>query len=168
MATPGNGTLNHLSGELFSVMAGLTMQQVHYRGAAPAVSDLLGGQVQAMISSVAASIEYIKAGKLRALAVTTRSRLDQLPDVPPLADFVPGYETMNWYGLGAPKSTPAEYIEKLNKEIGAALANTSLEARFADLGGTPFYRSPAEFSKFLAEETGKWGKVIRTANIKAE
>ena len=168
MATPGNGTLNHLSGELLSVMAGLSMQQVHYRGAAPAVSDLLGGQVQAMIPSVAVSIEYVRAGKLRALAVTTRSRLDQLPEVPPLSDFVPGFETMNWYGLGAPKGTPAEYIERLNKQIGAALASAPLKARFADLGGTPFYSSPAEFGRFLAEETGKWGKVIRAANIKPE
>jgi tripartite-type tricarboxylate transporter receptor subunit TctC len=168
MATPGNGTLNHLSGELLNVMTGLKVQDVHYRGAAPAIADLLGGQVQAMISSVAASIEHIKAGKLRALAVTTRSRLDQLPEVPPLSDFVPGYETMNWYGLGAPTGTPVENIEKLNKKVNAALADPALKSHFFGLGGTPFPGSSAEFGKFIADETEKWRMVIRTADIKLE
>jgi tripartite-type tricarboxylate transporter receptor subunit TctC len=129
---------------------------------------VIGGQVEIMISSVAASIEYVKAGKLRALAVTTRSRLDQLPEVPPLSDVVPGYETMNWYGLGAPRGTPRDNVERLNKEINAALADPALEGRFIDLGGTPFHGSAAEFGKFLADETEKWRKVIRAANIKAE
>jgi tripartite-type tricarboxylate transporter receptor subunit TctC len=168
MATPGNGTLNHLSGELLNVMAGLKIQQVHYRGAAPAVSDLLGGQVQAMIPSVAVSIEHIRAGRLRALAVTTRSRLDQLPEVPPLSDFVPGYETMNWYGLGAPKGIPAEFVSKLNREVNAALGDAAMDLRLTDLGGTPFHGSAAEFAQFIANETEKWRTVIRSANIKAE
>jgi len=168
MATPGNGTLNHLAGELLNVRAGLQMLHVHYRGAAPALTDLLGGQVQVMMATVPSSIEYIRAGKLRALAVTTSSRLEQLPDVPPLGDFVRGYEVVGWYGLGAPKGTPAENINKLNNEINAALGDPNLKARFAEIGGTAFFGSTADFGKFLTTETEKWAKVIRAANIKAE
>jgi tripartite-type tricarboxylate transporter receptor subunit TctC len=168
MASPGNGTLNHLSGEMLNAMAGLNMLQVHYRGAAPALTDLLGGQVQVMISTIAPSIEYIRAGKLRALAVTTSKRLEELPGIPAMADFVPGYDIVGWYGVGAPKGTPIESINKLNKEINAALADAKIKARFAELGGDVFPGSPEDFGKFIADETEKWAKVIRAANIKAE
>jgi len=168
MASPGNGSLNHLSGELLSAMAGISMLHVPYRGSAPALTDLLGGQVQVMFTSMPSSIEYIRAGKLRALAVTTATGADELPGIPTVGDFVPGYETINWYGIGAPKGTPAESIDTLNKGINAALAAPSMKARFAELGGTVFPGSPAELGRFVADETEKWGKVIRAANIKAE
>jgi tripartite-type tricarboxylate transporter receptor subunit TctC len=168
IATPGNGTLNHLSGELFNVMAGVNMLHVHYRGAAPALTDLLGGQVQVMIASVPSSIEYIKAGRLRALAVTDATQLEGLPGIPTVGDFVPGYEITNWYGVGAPKGTPADNIDKLNKEINAALADPNMKARFVDLGGIAFPGSPSDFGGFVADETEKWRKVIRAANIKPD
>ena len=150
------------------MMAGVDMVHVPYRGAAPALTDLLGGQVQVMFASMASSIEHIRAGKLRALAVTTATRSEALPDIPTVGDFVPGYEASAWYGVGAPKNTPAEIVDKLNKEINAALADPKMKARLADLGGTVLAGSPADFGKLIADETEKWGKVIRAANIKAE
>jgi tripartite-type tricarboxylate transporter receptor subunit TctC len=168
MATPGNGSTNHVAGELFKIMAGVDMVHVPYRGGAPALTDLIGGQVQVMFADLTSSIEYVKAGKLRALAVSTASRSDALPDIPSLADFLPGYEASGWFGIGAPKNTPAEIVERLNKEINAGLADPKLKARVADLGATVFAGSPADFSKHIADETEKWAKVIRAANIKAE
>jgi len=167
MASGGIGTVAHLSGELFKMMAGVVMVHVPYRGLSPALTDLLGGQVQATFASMASSIEYIRAGKLRALAVTTATRSEILPDVPTVGEFVPGYEASTWSGVGAPKATPAEIVEKLNKEINAGLADPKIKARLAELGGTAMIGSPADFGKFISEETGKWGKVIRAANIKA-
>jgi tripartite-type tricarboxylate transporter receptor subunit TctC len=168
MATPGDGSTNHVAGELFKIMAGVDMVHVPYRGGAPALTDLIGGQVQVMFADLTSSIEYVKAGKLRALAVSTASRSDALPDIPSLADFLPGYEASGWFGIGAPKNTPAEIVERLNKEINAGLADPKLKARVADLGATVFAGSPADFSKHIAEETEKWARVIRAANIKAE
>jgi tripartite-type tricarboxylate transporter receptor subunit TctC len=168
MASPGSGTLNHLSGEMLNAMAGISMLHVPYRGSAPALTDLLGGQVQVMFTSVPSSIEYIRAGKLRPLAVTTAIGSEELPGIPTVGDFVRGYETTNWYGIGAPKGTPAETIDKLNTGISAALADPAMKARFADLGGIVFPGLPADIGKFIAAETEKWGKVIRAANIKAE
>ena len=157
-----------MAGELFKMMAGVNMVHVPYRGAAPALTDLLGGQVQVMFDTCRQSIEYIRAGKLRALAVTTATRSEALPDIPTVGDFVPGYEASAWYGLGAPKNTPAEIIDKLNKEINAGLADPKMKARLADLGGTVLAGSPADFGKLIADETEKWAKVIRAANIKPE
>ena len=141
---------------------------VAYRGGAPALTDLIGGQVQVMFVGTPASIEYIRSGKLRALAVTTATRSEVLPDVPTVGEFVPGYEASTWSGVGAPKATPAEIVEKLNKEINAALADPNMKARLADLGGDVLALSPADFGKLIADDTEKWGKVIRAANIKAE
>jgi tripartite-type tricarboxylate transporter receptor subunit TctC len=168
MASPGNGTSPHLAGELFNMMTGINITLVSYRGDAPALTDLLGGQVQMMIPAPAASIEYIRAGKLRALAVTTPTRWEGLPDIPTVGEFVPGYEASPWFGVGAPKRTAAEIIDKLNKEINAGLADPKIKTRLADLGGTLLAGSPADFGKHIAAETEKWGKVIRAANIKAE
>ena len=168
MASAGNGTAAHVAGELFKMMTGVDMVHVPYRGAAPALTDLLGGQVQVMFAAMPASIEYIRAGKLRALAVTTATRSEALPDIPTVGEFVPGYEASAWFGVGAPKNTPAEIIDKLNKEINAALADPKIKARLADLGGTVLPGSPADFGKLIADETEKWGKVIRAANIKPE
>jgi tripartite-type tricarboxylate transporter receptor subunit TctC len=168
MASPGVGTTPHVAGELFKMMAGVDMVHVPYRGGGPALTDLLGGQVQVMFVTTVSSIGYIRADRLRALAVTSATRLEALPDIPTVAEFVPGYEASNWYGLGAPKNTPAEIVANLNKEINAGLADPRIKARFADLGGTPLVGSSADFSKYIAEETEKWGKVIRAANIKAE
>jgi tripartite-type tricarboxylate transporter receptor subunit TctC len=164
----GVGSSNHLSGELLKMMAGVAMVHVPYRGAAPALTDVIGGQVQAIFSSVTSTVEYIKAGKVRALAVTSTTRSQVLPDVPTVADFVPGYEASNWWGIGAPKATPAAIVDLLNKEINAAFADPKIKARLADLGGPPLAGSPADFGKLIADETAKWGKVIRAANIKAE
>ena len=144
------------------------MLLVPYRGTAPAVTDLLGGQVQVMFNSPPASIEYIKAGTLRALAVTTAKRSETLPDLPTVGEFVPGYETSQWYGVGVPKNTPADIADKLNKEINAGLADPTLMARLADLGGIALAGSPADFGKFIADETEKWAKVIKFAGIKAD
>jgi tripartite-type tricarboxylate transporter receptor subunit TctC len=166
-ASSGNGTNLHLAGELFKTMTGVKMVHVPYRGAAPALTDLLGGQVQVMFPSIPASIEYIRDGKLRALAVTTAARSETLPDIPTVGDFVPGYEASAVNGIGAPKNTPIEIIDKL-KEINAALADPKMKARLADLGGTVLPGTPADFGKLIAEETEKWGKVIRAANIKPE
>jgi tripartite-type tricarboxylate transporter receptor subunit TctC len=168
MASAGSGSLNTMAGELFKMMTGVNMLDVPYRGGAPALTDLLGGQVQVFFAGLAASIGYIKAGKLHPLAVTTMNRSELLPDIPTVAEFVPGYEAIAWYGIGAPKNTPAEIISKLNNEINAALASPVVKARFAGLGSTVFQTSVAEFGKFIADETEKWGKVIRAANIKPE
>jgi len=168
MASPGVGTTPHVAGELFKMMAGVDMVHVPYRGGGPALTDLLGGQVQVMFPTTVSSIGYIKADKLRALAVTTATRLEALPDLPTVAEFVPGYEASVWWGVGAPKATPAEIVEKLNKEINAGLADPKFKARLADLGGTVLAGSPADVGKLIADETEKWGKVIRAANIKAE
>jgi tripartite-type tricarboxylate transporter receptor subunit TctC len=168
MASAGNGSSQHLSGELFKLMAGADMVHVPYRGGAPALTDLIGGQVQVYFSATASAVEYIRAGKLRALAVTTATRSQALPDIPTVGDFLPGYEASDWYGIGAPKNTPAEIVEKLNKEINAGLADPRLKVRLADLGGTVPLGSPADFGTLLVEETEKWAKVIRAANIKAE
>jgi tripartite-type tricarboxylate transporter receptor subunit TctC len=168
MASSGIGTSQHVFGELFKTMAGIDMVHVPYRGSAPAITDLLSGQVQVMFDTMASSIEHIRAGKLRALAVTTATRLDVLPDIPTVSDFVPGYEASGWNGMAAPKNTPAEIIDKLNKEINAGLADSKIKARLADLGGAPIPMTPADFGKLIADETEKWGKVIRAANIKPE
>ena len=157
-----------MAGELFKMMAGVDMVHVPYRGGGPAFLDLLAGQVQVYFAPTVTSIEYIKAGRLRALAVTGAARLDALPDIPTVAEFVPGYEASGWYGIGAPKNTPAEIVEKLNKETNAALVDPKMKARLLDLGGTPMPMTPADFGKLIADEAEKWGKVIRAANIKAE
>jgi tripartite-type tricarboxylate transporter receptor subunit TctC len=168
MASGGIGTVGHLSGELFKMMTGVNLVHVPYRGLAPALTDLLGGQVQVTFASTAPSIEHVKAGKLRALAVTTTTRSEMLPEVPTVAEFAPGYEASTWSGVGAPKGTPAEIIEKLNKEINAALADHKIKGRLADLASAPLVGSAADFGKLIADETEKWGTVIRTLNIKAE
>ncbi len=167
-ASTGNGTTNHITGELFKMMTGVDMVHVPYRGSAPALTDLLGGQVQVMVDNLLSSIEYVRTGKLRALAVTTATRSPALPDIPTVGDFVPGLEASIWQGIGVPRNTPPEIVEKLNREINTALADPKIKARFADLGSTVFPTSPAEFGKFIAAETQKWGKVIRAAHIKAE
>jgi len=168
MASVGVGAPSHVSGELFKMMAGVNMVHVPYRSAGAALTDLISGQVQVYFGSTASSIEHIKAGKIRALGVTTAARSEALPDVPTIAEFVPGYEASGWLGVGAPRSTPGEIIDKLNAEINAALADPNLQARLADLGGTVVKGSPADFGKLIAEETEKWAKVIRAANIKPE
>jgi tripartite-type tricarboxylate transporter receptor subunit TctC len=168
MASGGAGGPDHMSGELFKMMAGVNMIHVPYRGLAPALTDLLGGQVQVIFSTIPAAIEYIRADKLRALAVTTATRSQALPEIPTVGELFPGYEASQWYGVAAPKNTPTEIVEKLNKEINASLADLKMKARLADLGGVPLPMTPADFGKLIAEETEKWGKVIRTANIKPE
>jgi tripartite-type tricarboxylate transporter receptor subunit TctC len=168
MASPGNGTPSHLSGELFKMMAGVDMVHVPYRGGAPALNDLLAGQVQVMFITPLVSIEHIKAGKLRGLAVTSEIRWQELPDIPTMGDSVPGFEASQWFGVGAPKNTPAAIVDKLNIEINASLADPKIKARLTELGGTAFPGSPADFGKHIAGETEKWGKVIRAANIKPE
>jgi tripartite-type tricarboxylate transporter receptor subunit TctC len=169
MASPGIATPGHVAGELFKMMTGIEMVHVPYRGgSAPALTGLIGGQVQVMFLSPAASIEYIRSGRLRALAVTTTTRWEGLPDIPTVGEFVPGYETSIVLGVGVPKATPVEIIDKLNREINAALADPKLKERLAVLGGTPLAGSPADFAKLIAEETEKWGKVIKFAGIKPE
>jgi len=168
MASPGTGSSPHLCGELFMMMTGTSMIHVPYRGGGPALTDLLGGQMQVYFPGTVSSIEYIKTGRLRALAVTTGTRLDVLPDIPTVDEFVPGYEASTWFGVGAPKNTPPQIIDKLNKAINAGLADPKLKARLADLGGTVLPGSPADFGKHIADETEKWGKVIRAANIRGE
>ena len=168
MASAGSGNLSHVAGELFKAMTGVNMLHVPYRGGAPAMTDLIGGQVQVYFSTISESIEYIRAGRLRALAVATATRSQVLPDIPTLGEFVPGYEASGWQGIGAPKNTPTDIIDKLNKDINACIADPKLKARLADLGTTPLAGSPADFAKLIADETEKWSKVIRTANIKAE
>jgi tripartite-type tricarboxylate transporter receptor subunit TctC len=167
MASAGKGTPPHIAGELFKMMTGINMLHVPYRGGGPALVDLLGGQVQVLFGAMPASIEHIRAGKLRALAVTTVERSPALPDIPTVAMFVPGYEASTFFGLSAPRATP-EIVERLNRDINGILADPVAKTRFADLGGTVLAGSPADFGKLIAEETEKWGKVIRAANIKAE
>jgi tripartite-type tricarboxylate transporter receptor subunit TctC len=168
MASGGIGSGNHIFGELFQMMSGVHLVHVLYRGAGPALVDLLGGQVQVMFASMSSSIEYVRAGRLRALAVTTATRSPVLPDIPMMSEFVPGYEASFWTGIGAPKNTPPEIVDKLNKEINAALADPKMKTRLTELGVAALPGSPADFGKLIASETEKWGKVIRTANIKAE
>ena len=168
MASPGVGTSVHLSGELFKMMAGVDMLHVPYRGTAFALTDLLGGQVQVTFGTMTGSIEYIRTGKLRALAVTTATRSEALPDVPTVAEFLPGYEASTWYGIGAPKDTATEIIDKLNKEINAGLADSKMKAQLADLGGTVLAGSPAEFGRLIADETEKWARVVKFAGIKPQ
>jgi tripartite-type tricarboxylate transporter receptor subunit TctC len=168
MASGGNGTPGHVAGELFKMMAGVNMVHVPYRGGALALTDLLGGQVQVLIDPIPASIGYLRAGKLHALAVTTTIRSDVLPDVPTVNEFVPGYEASAWYGIGAPRGTPTEIIDKLNSAINACLADPTLKARLAEVGGIPFLSSSADFGHFIAAETEKWAKVIKSAGIKQE
>jgi tripartite-type tricarboxylate transporter receptor subunit TctC len=168
MASSGNGTSPHAAGELFKMMTGVDMNHVPYRGAAPALTDLLAGQVQVMFPTVPSSIEYVRAGKLRALAVTTAMRSEAFPEIPTIGDFVPGYESSAWLGLGAPKNTRAEIIDKLNREINAGLADPTLKTRFADLGGVPMPMTPADFGQFIAAETEKWAKVVKSAGLKPE
>jgi tripartite-type tricarboxylate transporter receptor subunit TctC len=165
LASGGIGAPSHIAGELFKMMAGVDLLHVPYRGAAPALTDLLGGQVQVYFGPIPSSIEYIKTGKLRALAVTTATRSDALPDIPAMGEFLPGYEASTWNGLGAPRNTPVEIIEKLNTEINAGLADPTIKARIADLGGTVFSSTPADFGKFIADETEKWSKVVKFAGI---
>jgi tripartite-type tricarboxylate transporter receptor subunit TctC len=168
MASAGNGSVVHIAGELFKMMAGVDMVHVPYKGGGPGVTDLLGGQVQVMFATAPSSIEFVRAGKLRALAVTTATRLAALPDIATVGEFVPGYEASGFYGLGAPKNTPLEIIDKLNKEINASLADPKMRARIAETGGAVLAGSPTDFEKLIAEETDKWGKVIRAANIKPD
>ena len=168
MASAGTGVGGHIAGELFKMVAGVDMVHVPYRSGGPALTDLLGGQVQIMFLATVAAIEHIRAGRLRALAVTTATRSDALPEIPTVGEFVPGFEASTWYGVGVPKNTPAEIVDKLNKEINAALADPKMKARLADLGGDVLALSPADFGKLIALDTEKWGKVIRAANIKPE
>jgi tripartite-type tricarboxylate transporter receptor subunit TctC len=168
MASPGIGTGPHMAGELFKYMTGIEMTHVAYRGSAPAITDLLGGQVQVYFAPLSTSIEYLKTSKLRALGVTTAARVTALPDVPPLGDFVPGYAASTWYGIGAPKKTPAEIVDRLNKEINVGLVDPGMTARLAALGSSAFPVSPAEFGKFIADETEKWAKVIKFARIEPD
>jgi tripartite-type tricarboxylate transporter receptor subunit TctC len=168
MASSGNGTSIHVSGELFKMMTGVDMLHVPYRGSAPALTDLMGGQVQVLFDNMPSSVEYLKAGKLRPLAVTTAARADALPGVPTVAETVPGYEASAWFGLGAPKGTPAEIVDKLNAAVNAGLADPKLKARLADLGGTMLIGPPADFGKLIAEETEKWAKVVKFSGARPD
>jgi tripartite-type tricarboxylate transporter receptor subunit TctC len=168
MASGGIGSGNHIFGELFKMMTGVNLVHVPYRGAGPALVDLIGGQVQVMFASMSSSIEYVRAGKLRALAVTTSTRSPVLPDIPTVAEFVPGYEASFWTGVGGPRNTPTEIVEKLNQEINAGLADPKIKARLAGLGATALPGSPADFGKLIAEETEKWAEVVKFAGIKPE
>jgi tripartite-type tricarboxylate transporter receptor subunit TctC len=167
-ASPGIGATIHLCGELFKMMSGVEMTHVPYRGNAPAVTDLIGGQVQLMFADTPSTIEHIKSGKLRALAVTSPARSEILPDVPTVGEFLPGFEASNWFGFAATRNTPPEIVDRLNKEINAVLAEPRIKARLADLGAVPLTGSPTDFGKFIAAEAGRWTKVIRTANIKVD
>jgi tripartite-type tricarboxylate transporter receptor subunit TctC len=164
----GNGSSIHVAGELFKMMTGVDMVHVPYRGGAPALADLLGGQVQVIFDTTPNSIEYIRAGRLRALAVTTAMRSDALPGIPTVAESVPGYEVSSWWGVGAPQTTPAEIVKTLNDEINAGLADPAINSRLADFGGTPLAGSPSDFGTLIATETEKWGKVVKFAGIKPE
>jgi tripartite-type tricarboxylate transporter receptor subunit TctC len=167
-ASAGIGTASHLAGQLFNTMTGANLQHVPYRGDGPAMADLIGGQVQVGFATMTASIGYIRADRLRPLAVCTSKRSEALPDIPTVADFVPGFEASSWFGIAAPKGTPAEIIDRLNRETNAGLADPMVKARLADMGGMLLSGSPADFGKLIAAETEKWGQVIRAANIKAE
>jgi tripartite-type tricarboxylate transporter receptor subunit TctC len=168
MASGGTGAPSHIAGELFKMMTGIDMLHVPYRGAAPVLTDLMGGQVQVYFGPITASIEHIKAGRLRALAVTTATRSDALPDIPTVGEFLPDYEASTWYGVGAPRATPAEIVDKLNREFNAGLADPKIKARLADLGGVPMPMTPPDFGKFLVDETEKWAKVVKFAGLKPE
>jgi len=168
MASPGVGTSPHMAGELFKFMTGIDMVHVPYRASPPAITDLMGGQVQVYFSPIAAAVEYVRAGKLRALAISSTKRSNALPDVPSISEFVPGYDAGAFYGIGAPAKTPAAIIEKLNREIDAGLADPTLKARFADLGSVPFLGSPSDFGNLIAAETEKWTKVVKFAGIKPQ
>jgi tripartite-type tricarboxylate transporter receptor subunit TctC len=166
MGSAGNGTPGHMSGELFKLSTGLDLVHVPYRGAAPALTDLLAGQVQVLFDNLPTSLEYIRAGKLRPLAVTTATRSDALPDLPALGEFVPGYEVSSWFGIGLPRNTPAEIVDKLNSEINAGLADPKMQARIADMSSVPLPLTSAEFGKLIADETGKWSKVVKFSGAK--
>jgi tripartite-type tricarboxylate transporter receptor subunit TctC len=168
MASAGIGSVQQVGGELFKMMTGVHMVHVPYRGAGPALVDLLGGQMQIMFDTTPGSIEHIKAGTLRALAVTTASRSEMLPDLPTVSEFVPGYESSQWYGLGAPRATPVELVDKLNKEVNGALANANFRARLAEIGATPLVGSPADFGRLVANDTEKWSKVVKFSGVKVE
>jgi tripartite-type tricarboxylate transporter receptor subunit TctC len=168
MASSGNGSTVHVSGELFKMMTGINMVHVPYRGGAPAVTDLMSGQVQVMFENVPSALPFIRAGKLRPLAVTTAARSEVLPELPTVADFVPGYEASAWYGIAAPRGTPDEIVNRLNREINAILADPKAKARFADLGASLLPGSPADFGKLVADETEKWGKVVKFSGAKAD
>jgi tripartite-type tricarboxylate transporter receptor subunit TctC len=168
MASAGNGSGTHIYGELFKMMTGVDLVHVPYRGSAPALTDMLGGQTQVMFDNLPSSIEYVRSGRLRALAVTTATRSPALPDIPTVGDFVPGFEVSVWQGVGAPRNTPTEIVEKLNQEINAVLADPKMTARLADLGGAPLPMTSVEFAKLIADETEKWGKVIKSAGIKPD
>jgi tripartite-type tricarboxylate transporter receptor subunit TctC len=168
VASPGNGSPGHVAGELFKMMTGVNLLHVPYRGLSPALTDLLGGQVQMLFGTTVGTIEYIRAGALRPLAVTTTTRWEGLPDIPTLSDFVPGFEASSWYGVGAPRNTPTAIITKLNKEINSALADPIMKTRLADLGGTVLTGSPADFGRLIAEETEKWAKVVKFSGARAE
>ena len=168
MGSGGVGATGHMAGELFQLLSGVKLTHVPYRGEALALTDLLGGQVQVVFATAGSSIQYIKAGKLKALAVATAARIDLLPDLPPIADFLPGYEASSWNGLTAPRNTPAEIIDKLNREINTAMADPKIKARIVDMGGPPIIASPAEFGKIIADDTAKWAKVIQFSGAKAE
>ena len=168
MSSAGNGSAPHVAGELFKMMAGVDMVHVPYRGAAPSLSDLIGGQVQVTFESMPSSIGYIRAGALRALAVTTAERSEALPAIPTVGEFVPGYEASIWYGVGAPRNTPVQIIDKLNKEINIGLADSRLQARLTEVGGVPLGGSPADFNNLIVKETEKWGKVVQFAGIKPQ
>ncbi len=168
MGSGGNGAPDHMSGELFKAMAGVPMVHVPYRGVAPAIADLLGGQVQVIFGTMPAVIALIKSGKLRALAVTTATRSDELPEVPAVGEFVPGYEASQWYGIGAPRNTPAEVIARLNHETNAVLANPKMKARLAELGASALSGTPADFGKLIVDETAKWAKVVKISGAKPD
>jgi tripartite-type tricarboxylate transporter receptor subunit TctC len=168
MASPGSGSTPHVNGELFKMMTGTNMVHVPYRSAAAVMTDLLSGQVQLYFGTTASSLEYVRTGKLRALAVTIERRLDALPDIPAVAEFVPGYEASGWFGVGAPRDTPVEIIDKLNKEIHAGVADPKMKARLADLGGIALTASPSDFGKLIVEETEKWGKVVKLSGAKLD
>jgi tripartite-type tricarboxylate transporter receptor subunit TctC len=168
MASAGNGSAPHMAGELFKMMAGVNLVHVPYRGQGPALTDLLGGEVQVLFATAPGTTDYIAAGKLRALAVTSAARAEVLPELQTVADFVPGYEASQWYGIGAPRNTPAEIVDRLNKEINAGIADPTMKARLAAIGGEPLPGSPEAFGKLIAEETEKWGNVVRAAGIKPE
>ena len=167
-ASSGTGSLSHVAGELFKIMTGVDMQHVPYRGAAPALNDLIGGRVQVMILPITSSLEHIRAGRLRALGVTTAARLAVVPDIPTVAETLPGYEVSDWSGIGVPRSTPAEIVERLGTEIDAALGDPRMKARLADLGSVLMAMSRADFARLIADETEKWAKVVKSAGIKPE
>ena len=168
MASAGNGSAPHMAGELFKMMTGVNLLHVPYRGQGPALTDLLGGQVQVLFATTPGVIDYIRSGRLRAIAVTTDTRAETVPDLPPVADFVPGYEASQWYGLGAPRNTSAEIVDKLNREINAAIADPMMKAKFAAIGGEPLLGTPAAFGELIAAETEKWARVVGAAGIKPE